>query len=294
MNELIKNCESIYASIQSDFTSLWRCESIGDTVEIVTPYTSLSGEALTVFLTQRDDRFVVSDGAHIQKVSNEQSVSLESRKGFHLADMLVKFGVKEAFDEATRRVFRFKSTKDLSCLSSCIYDVVHFQETIENAIYLDTLFDAEEDMAAKQFGARVNEIVREKICAVPKKERRYDIYRDDTVKAFQFNTSLLDRRTDRLWLGMSVYRSNLPTFRHSVFRAEFGFTHVLKSGFRSRDSLQMAAVTDVLPEYLQKDKRVVPLVDAMRGWEKDFDANLYTLDDLVGIKDFGVLFRNVA
>ena len=52
MNEIIQNAERVFCNISSDFSSLWKYKLRGETLEIVTPFSTLTGSFISVFLTQ--------------------------------------------------------------------------------------------------------------------------------------------------------------------------------------------------------------------------------------------------
>ena len=65
MNKIIQNAEHLFLNISSDFNSLWKYKLRGDTLEIITPFTTMTGSYISIFLTQRDDRFIITDGQRL-------------------------------------------------------------------------------------------------------------------------------------------------------------------------------------------------------------------------------------
>ena len=74
MTNLMLNVEGLYAEIRSDFDSLWSIKNRNATVEFITPYTTLGDDAISVFVTQRDNGYVVSDGGRLYDTGKEQGV----------------------------------------------------------------------------------------------------------------------------------------------------------------------------------------------------------------------------
>ena len=136
MTNLMLNVEGLYAEIRSDFDSLWSIKNRNATVEFITPYTTLGDDAISVFVTQRDNGYVVSDGGRLYDTGKEQGVELDGHKGFHYGELIAKFCVKVAEQPQTKRRFFYKMVSDVKMLSSAIYDVAHFQEAMANAVYL--------------------------------------------------------------------------------------------------------------------------------------------------------------
>ena len=70
MNRIIANTEQLFRDIKTDFNSLWSFNLRGETLEILTPFSTMTGNIISVFLTMREDRFIVSDGQRlVQSIS---------------------------------------------------------------------------------------------------------------------------------------------------------------------------------------------------------------------------------
>ena len=65
MNKIISNAAQLFADIKTDFNSLWSFNLRGETLEILTPFSTITGNLISVFLTMREDRFIVSDGQRL-------------------------------------------------------------------------------------------------------------------------------------------------------------------------------------------------------------------------------------
>lgn len=277
MNDIVSYTDRIFKDIQSDFSDLWECRTTGDALELITPYSTISGEAISVFLTQRGDRYIITDGARIDELGEEQGIDIVSRKGMHLQEMSERFGIKSAGAKDSRHLFRFKSTTSIDKLSACIYDLVHFQESISNAVFMASYFDGEEDAEVKKFCAKVNAVVKQKVERVPVKERRYDYFRNAGVRGLQFNTALIDKKTSQLWLSMCISGTSLTNFRQSVYRAEFGFKHIADTDLVLHPKMHFATVADRLS--FGQTERAMPLFNAMEAWKKDYHVSAYSLDE---------------
>src|ERR1035437_7186742 len=59
--------ENIYKEIITSFGSLWNFKERGQSLEIITPFATTSHKFISVFLTERDGTFIVSDGGWIEQ-----------------------------------------------------------------------------------------------------------------------------------------------------------------------------------------------------------------------------------
>ena len=159
MNKIIQNAEQLFLNIRSDFSSLWKCKLRGDTLEIITPFTTITGRFISVFLTQRDDRYIVTDGQRLTQHLNELAM-LTRRANVYLEETASIYGVRKTQD--TKACFYFKSTTNVNLLSAYIYDLVFFQSNSLNSIYSEATF-FEKEREEQWFSTRVNNLLQEKI-----------------------------------------------------------------------------------------------------------------------------------
>lgn len=275
----------IVESIKHDFTTLWTMRVRGETVELITPYSTLAGELVSVFLTQRNEEFIVSDGGFLLECASQQEIKLSERK-FHEVDLVQQFHVK-----STGRYY-YKKTINANILSSYIYDIAMFQTSIANAIYHETLFDAQESKEAKYFAKRINDLLKTKIDHSDKDlSERFELYKDEGMKLCRFPTGIRKIGTSQIWLAMAIYRSNLQNYQRSVYRAEFGFTHVHEAMSGNPGNVNLGMVVDDLPRTLQGNKEAEFLDGVMKGWGSSYDVSSYSFEDIQNLPSVKSLFK---
>lgn len=289
MIDFLANVDNVFQGIKGDFDALWSIQRRNSTVEFVTPYTTLSGDAVSVFVTQRDNGYVVSDAGRVSDVAFEQEVVLEDRKTFHFADLVEKFGVKFVCPKEEKRKFFYKTTVDINMMSSIIYDMAHFQKTLMDAILLDTMFAVQESAEAKFFSRRVKEMLREKARLYSTDGRKYELYTDEDVKMFQFTTGVRKVGTDERWLGMSIFCTNVPNLVRSVQRANFGFEFVAKDR-----GVKMASICDEIPECVRQSKKASVLQLATEKWHDSYGVENYQYSEVESMKSMECLFNTQA
>ncbi len=287
MMDLMSNVEGLYAEIRSDFDALWSIKNRNATIEFITPYTTLGDDAISVFVTQRDNGYVVSDGGRLYDTGKEQGVELDGHKGFHYGELIAKFSVKVVEQPQTKRRFFYKMVSDMKMLSAAIYDVAHFQEAMANAVYLDTMFAPEEPRESVYFRRRVSEALKQKIRDQSSEEKKYEYIRDDNIRFCRFSSGIREIGTNKLWLGMTICRSNINNYRHSVYQAEFGFMHA--SQFLPDTDLRMSTVVDVLPTALMNNKEAGKLQVVRNDWPKR-GIKSHSFDEIIGMASMDTLF----
>ena len=72
--------QSLFSEICSDFTTLWNSRMLGETLEIETPYSTIAGDVISVFITLRNNHYIITDGACIDSMSKEQGINIFEKK----------------------------------------------------------------------------------------------------------------------------------------------------------------------------------------------------------------------
>lgn len=287
MNGFSQEVGSLFEVVKSDFSDLWSIKHRQDTIEFVTPYTTMAGEAISVFLTKRDVGYVVSDGGRLFDIATEQDIDTTANSKVHYAELAEKFAIKETSHD--KRKFCYKVTPRVDMLSACVYDLAYFQETVANAIYHATLFETEQSQEARYFVRRVKDVLTMKTKTLSTNAVKYVMAREENARLLRFPTAIRKVGTDLIWLGMTIHRSNIQNYERSVFSADFGFRRAnrLFSGNR----LSMSAVIDTLPGELANNTRATFLQGEMSAWERDLGISSLSLTDIEQMNNFDLLFR---
>ena len=174
-------------------------------------------------------------------------------------------------------------------ISACVYDIARFQESVANAIYLDTLFDEEESIASRYFKTKVKDLLFEKIKQFSTPNNRFQPFADETTRHYHFTTGICELRTQRVWLGMSISRSNLTTYQQAVKSAEFGFRHLMKKP--PVENPILAAIISPLAEDLQNNPTVKLFQADMDDWKTELSVDSYSFDQIAGLQSMSTLFH---
>ena len=290
MIDLLLNIDAIFEELKGDFNSIWSMKDRQATKEFITPYSTLAGEFVSVFLTQRDNRYVISDGGRLHEIAGEQGVSLRMRPRFHYSDMLDKYAIKETIRERDKKIFCYKTTQDPRVLTSYIYDVARFQEVVANSIFVETVFEErEESREERYFATRVRHLLDEKVRALSTPSQRYELFRDENVRFLKFTTGIRKVGTQNIWLGMTIHRSSIPVYERGVFLADCGFRHALK--YFPSFTGKMGAIVDTLPNDLRQNNKTNFLQNIMNGWHGDFGVETLDYESIAQLQDMKLFFN---
>ena len=271
--------QSLFAEICSDFTSLWDSRMLGETLEIETPYSTIAGDVISVFVTLRNNHFVITDGAQIDSMSKVQGVNIIENKGCHLQEMLSRFSICEYRNKTgDKLIYRLKKTDDVAQVSSFVYDMIHFIDSMSNAIMLESYFNPERDLVAEKFRKKVNDVLRYKINRIPKMNRQIELFKNKSARALQFSSTLIDKRKDSLWLGMCINGSSYSNYIRSVQRAEFGFNHAQDTELALHKDMQFATITDSIR--FNHNERLGEIQNVVSKWGHDHRVRSFTLEQI--------------
>src|SRR5438067_2224419 len=96
--------------IQRDFNALWKCQQRGNTLEITTPYLLPDSTLVSLFVTEKENRYIISDGGGIHEIlaeyctlpSDEITSALQGYAAkFHLKEGALSDGAPHFFKECS-------------------------------------------------------------------------------------------------------------------------------------------------------------------------------------------------
>ena len=120
---------SILNNIVEVHSRLWNFKQRGETVEIITPCFTTSDSFVSVFLTQRGDEFVVTDGGWISEKYYNDLIDLEDNHFNRLYEYyLTQYNISTI--EAKERLFYYKKTTNWAMIPNLVYEVANFISAI--------------------------------------------------------------------------------------------------------------------------------------------------------------------
>ena len=284
--------KDLFQELKSDFSELWHCRMLDETLEMETPYSTVAGDVISVFVTRRANRYIVTDGARVDELALAQGVKILESSTCHLQDLLSRFSVQEYRNSRENNLtYRYKSTTDVSLISSYVYDMIHFIDSVANAIMLKSYFSPELDVVAQKFRKKVNDVLRYKINLTPPKERRFEMFKNKSARSLQFSSSLIDKKVDSLWLGMCINGSNFANYMRSVQRAEFGFNHAQDTELGLHGDMYFATISDEMR--FGQNERYAEISGVVSKWEAKYKVRQFTLNQLE-VMNIGDLWRHAA
>jgi hypothetical protein len=133
MSEL--HCNEILPVLLKDFGTLWKCRQRGDTLEIITPFSTATQKFVSIFITERNDALIVSDGGWLEDEIDFYGVAPDVQDEEYRA--LIRhfsdsFDISALVKPNGGSIFYRKCDKR-SLLSSAVYDVSNFVASVVNS-----------------------------------------------------------------------------------------------------------------------------------------------------------------
>jgi hypothetical protein len=205
------NCKNFLGMLKGDFGALWHCKQLGNTIEITTPYLYPDNSFVSIFITKRSNRFVVSDAGH----ASEFFKSAKDDEPF-FASLIAKARLVHNVSEYKQgdRTFYLKETKDIKLVSSIAFDVASFLVASSNAAELAI---AEDDSGDKNsFRARADKYIKPQITRGRTVKFNQKI---PEIKEATFSAVITE--ASKLLIVIYLTGSNLKYFQLSVANAIF-------------------------------------------------------------------------
>lgn len=231
--------EEIFKLIFSAFSSLWKMRMHGETLEVITPFSTSSNLFVSLFVSRREDGFVVSDGGWVSSGmygSQENDDPMFQRLlDFYVADCEVKSV------DAKGVTFHYKKTDDIGLVPNLIFDMAEFVRSVVSGSFIN--FAEELDRRhQKRFSKQATDFLRDTI-----KSDSLKIYRplNDSMGQVRFNAIISWK--GKMSLINYVSGSESGHFINSLAKSVMKYSFLEESG----------------PTELVKDK--ITLVDTSTG-----------------------------
>ena len=123
------NPQSIFNNVKESFCSLWTFKHRGTTLEIITPFSTTQSKFISVFVTEREDKFVVTDGGWLFKGEYENELDLDDPVFFKIfSHYELHYDIKNL--QHNEGIFYYKATNKIDLIPNLVYDLSHFLLTI--------------------------------------------------------------------------------------------------------------------------------------------------------------------
>lgn len=221
------------ASISKEFNSLWTCKHFGKTVEISTPYMLPDSTLFSVFITERNGRFIVCDNGSVSEILAESCPLPNSEIKDAMAGFMSQFAIRECLGTSKQRLF-FKDCTKRTMLGTLVFELANFAMTATSALVAHSYSepDVEPD---ERFKAKADDFLKTSLnslrASLPSGMKFKGNHEITQVPGVKFSAAI--KTNSRLWLVSYVTGSNLTYFRNSIGVTKMNFDHVWETSIAS-------------------------------------------------------------
>jgi hypothetical protein len=249
MNEF----EKIFIEVRKSFDSLWSTKLRSDQViEIITPYSTTSNKFVSLFITKRKEKFVVSDGGLLNSEAYESEIDYENqcllKVLYHLEGF---YEIKTTIDKRGIKHY-YKSTDKVTFVPNLVYEMAQYISMCVSAAtvpFVDQKEKEEKETFRKQVNTYLGSIIT-------KSEVTLNGYLDKkNFRAVRFN-AIVVKKNSSLSLVNYITGSNISYFTKSISNASVLFEIADNSPYGSHIKQKIAIVNNgaegFVPERLHR------------------------------------------
>ncbi len=149
----------IFKEITDAFGALWKCRPVGDSLEITTPFPTSTSMYVTVFLTKRDDAWIVSDGGWVCNEIYNCELPTEEKIYNRVFDFFLDdYGIKITTSK-NGSTYYYKGTRNIALVPNIVFDVANFVSNIVTT----ALIEFRPQNIPERFNTQVKNFLRENI-----------------------------------------------------------------------------------------------------------------------------------
>jgi hypothetical protein len=237
-----------FDSVKNSFNALWKYKVRGNSLEIITPYATTNDKFVSVFLTERNGEFIVSDGGWLSDEVYDTNIHLDDecylKLYYHYES---HYAVKTTIDGVGNTHF-YKKTNNYHTVSNIVYDIANFITAIVSASLIQ--FQEVKEKEEKEFFTRDANAF---MFTLAEKDNVL-LHRPigENLRNIRFSAIIKYPRNE-LALVTYITGSTYNYFQSSIARANLNFQIATKSPYSSLIKKKVAFVNDFAGGF-QQDK----------------------------------------
>lgn len=151
----------IINEIIRSFSSLWKVKCHGKTIEIITPMSTVNNSFVSVFISNKDGYYIVSDGGWIADEIYETIVYNPKEKSFEANNRLFEFYLEQYAVKQTikPKILYYKVTKEDKLIPNLVYDLSNFISVVVSSSFI-SFEDKIEKENKKRFSSEASQYIK--------------------------------------------------------------------------------------------------------------------------------------
>ena len=149
------NNQLIFDSIKSSFCNLTNFKIRQNSLEIITPFSTINNKFISVFITTSNNKIIITDNGWFNQNYYETSIEKELKitENKIIVSYTNTYNIKSILDKSDI-IFFYKTCEKIEQIPSAVFDLANFMVGIVNAFLIQHTEDKEE----KPFNKFRNEV----------------------------------------------------------------------------------------------------------------------------------------
>ena len=146
--------EDIIKIIIASFSSLWKVKKYGKTIEIITPFFTTNDCFVSVFLTEREGYYIITDGGWISENYYNNFFDSDDESYLRLFTYYKEqYSIRET--ESNNKIYYYKTTMKKELVPNLVLEVSNFISTVVSSSFIKFQDDKDKDLQ-KRFRTQVS------------------------------------------------------------------------------------------------------------------------------------------
>lgn len=203
----------IFNAIKNDFCNLFKYKIKGETLEVITSFPTLNNKFVSIFVTERENKYIITDGGLIDK--DEYDIECD-QKNKRYVDLIKRTYIDRWEIKSTYKngyAFYYKTTEQQEMISSHILDLAQFTSSVISSYEVNF----ERERKTENFSQKVNKFLKSHFSDLVKFNQTLT-----DLKSINFNAIITHRNND-LSLIKYINGKTFSDFKDSLQLATYSF-----------------------------------------------------------------------
>lgn len=216
MNKKKEVMRAIFENIKHAFGALWGFRARGESFEVITPFPTSTDMYVSVFITVRDGRYVVTDGGWVDKVVYHCSLPTENNIYNRVFAFFEEDYCISRTTSADGFMYLYKSTRDERLIPNLVFDVAYFISAVVNT----ALVQYRDETVRDRFRTKAGTLIRRHVSA---DRLRFNAPVSPLAKAAHFGAVVTSLQGNSVSLVNFISGSNYENVRGSFAKSNFNY-----------------------------------------------------------------------
>ena len=249
---------NIIEYIIHSYNSLWKIKKHGNTVEVITPVATTNNFFVSVFLTKREDEYIVTDGGWIDSGIYECKTGFEDVYYYKLFQYYLEdYEIQQL--QSKGHIYYYKKISNVKLVPNLVYDLSNFINAVVSASFI-SFEEKKEKEHIGRFRREANRFIRN---LVSEKNLKTNSYIHESISSIKFNAVVF--RKNRMTLINYVTGSNDTNFILSLGRSNLSYDAIENHSINKLVTNKITLLDDTTRTY--ESPKVQPLLKTVEHKE---------------------------